>query len=74
MAGLMVRRMYPRLLARGGQIPPGGRKVLVEQLSHGDAGVGLPSGPRKRKQLTQLYLGVEFALAGLPEPDLAAVQ
>ena len=43
MSGLMVRRIYPRLLS-GWTRPTRLLHVLVEQLGHGDGRVGLPPG------------------------------
>ena len=67
-AGLMVRRIYPRLLLPCGHVPPGCRHVLVEQLSHGDPGVLLPSGLRERKQLAELDLRGALGLLCLANP------
>ena len=71
-AGLMVRRIYPRLPSRVDTDPPGCRHVLVEQLGHVDGRVGLPPGPGHGEQLAELDLRGPLGLAGLAEPDLPA--
>jgi hypothetical protein len=50
----------------------GCRHVLVEQLGHGDGGIGLPPGLRHREQLAELDLRGPLGLACLAEPDLPA--
>ncbi len=71
------------------QVDPGGLGKIADAVGHpvpvsvlgaelGRVPTGarhrVPPGLRERKQLTVLYLGGELALAGLPEPDLAAGQ
>jgi len=60
-------------LARG-QVPPGDRHVLVEQLGDGDIRVGLPPGAGELEQPAELDLRFDLGLAGLPEADLAPGQ
>ena len=64
----------PLVSLPGGQVPLGERGVLVQQLSHGSAGLGLPAGLRLLEELPELDLRANLGLAGLPEPDLTAGQ
>jgi hypothetical protein len=68
-AGVMVRRMYPRLLSCMDR-----SSRLVDSLGEGDGRAGLPPIVGQREQLPQLELRIAFGLACLPQPDLAACQ
>jgi hypothetical protein len=56
----------------GGHVPSSCRHVLVEQLRHGDARVGLASRCGLLKQLAELDLRRPSGLTCLPQPDLPA--